>query len=335
VNRRAFIAGLGGAAAWPLVARAQQPAMPVIGFIGMRTATEGYGSFVQGLSETGFVDHQNVTINYRAAKDADELSAIAVDLTRNKVAVICGPANAIAAAKTATDAIPMVFIGAADPIAAGLVLSFNRLGGNVTGVRLNAGELPEKSLELLHELVPTAKTIGLLINPKFSNAEPDTVVMLRVSGALGIQVIIDRIIAENDLDAAFQRFAQEGVDAVLVNENLFFVSYRDRVASLAIRYNRRSDELWRGCSRRNSSGRNLCGSYSQRRKTCRHAGTAAYEVRLCHQPQDGQSTWADDPGQHPRPRRRGHRMRRRDFIVGLGSAAARPRWRGRSRRYCL
>jgi putative ABC transport system substrate-binding protein len=237
VNRRAFIAGLGGAAAWPLVARAQQPAMPVIGFIGMRTATEGYGSFVQGLSETGFVDHQNVTINYRAAKDADELSAIAVDLTRNKVAVICGPANAIAAAKTATDAIPMVFIGAADPIAAGLVLSFNRLGGNVTGVRLNAGELPEKSLELLHELVPTAKTIGLLINPKFSNAEPDTVVMLRVSGALGIQVIIDRIIAENDLDAAFQRFAQEGVDAVLVNENLFFVSYRDRVASLAIRYN--------------------------------------------------------------------------------------------------
>jgi putative ABC transport system substrate-binding protein len=237
VNRRAFIAGLGGAAAWPLVARAQQPAMPVIGFIGMRTATEGYGSFVQGLSETGFVDHQNVTINYRAAKDADELSAIAVDLTRNKVAVICGPANAIAAAKTATDAIPMVFIGAADPIAAGLVLSFNRPGGNVTGVRLNAGELPEKSLELLHELVPTAKTIGLLINPKFSNAEPDTVVMLRVSGALGIQVIIDRIIAENDLDAAFQRFAQEGVDAVLVNENLFFVSYRDRVASLAIRYN--------------------------------------------------------------------------------------------------
>jgi putative tryptophan/tyrosine transport system substrate-binding protein len=235
MKRRTFIAGLGGAAAWPLVARAQQPAMPVIGFIGMRTATEGYGSFVQGLSETGFVDHQNVTINYRAAKDADELSAIAVDLTRK--AVICGPANAIAAAKTATDAIPMVFIGAADPIAAGLVLSFNRLGGNVTGVRLNAGELPEKSLELLHELVPTAKTIGLLINPKFSNAEPDTVVMLRVSGALGIQVIIDRIIAENDLDAAFQRFAQEGVDAVLVNENLFFVSYRDRVASLAIRYN--------------------------------------------------------------------------------------------------
>jgi len=236
-NRRAFIAALGSAAAWPMVARAQQPAFPVVGFIAMRTATEGYGSFVRGLSETGFVDHQNVTINYRAAKDADELSAIAVDLTRNKVAVICGPANAIAAAKTATDAIPMVFIGAADPIAAGLVLSFNRPGGNVTGVRLNAGELPEKSLELLHELLPTAKTIGLLINPKFSNAEPDTVVMLRVSGALGIKVIVDRIIAENELDAAFQRFAQKGVDAVLVNENLFFVSYRDRVASLAIRHN--------------------------------------------------------------------------------------------------
>jgi putative ABC transport system substrate-binding protein len=231
LQRREFIAGLGCAAAWPVVARAQQPALPVVGFVGMRTTTEGYESFVRGLSETG-----NVALDFRVAKDADELSAMAVDLTRNKVAVICAPLNAIAAAKTATDTIPMVFIGATDPIAAGLVSSFNRPGGNVTGVRLNAGELPEKSIELLHELLPTSKTIGLLINPKFNNAEPDTVVMLRAADALGIKVIVDRIISENKFDAAFERFAQKGVDAVLVNENLFFVSYRDRVASLAIRY---------------------------------------------------------------------------------------------------
>jgi putative ABC transport system substrate-binding protein len=236
MRRREFLAALGcAAAAWPMVARAQQPALPVVGFVGMRTTTEGYGSFVRGLNETGFVDHQNVALDFRLAQDA-ELPAMAVDLTRNKVAVICGPANAIAAAKAATDVIPMVFIGGTDPIAAGLVLSFNRPGGNVTGVRLNAGELPEKSVELLHELLPTSKTIGLLINPKFINAEPDTVVMLRVADALGIKVIVDRIIVENELDLAFERFAQKGVDAVLVNENLFFVAYRDRVTSLAIRY---------------------------------------------------------------------------------------------------
>src|SRR5262245_53248270 len=135
MNRRAFIAGLGSAAAWPVVARGQQAAMPVVGFIDMRPAPEDYGSFVRGLSEAGLADHKNIIIDRREAADAEQLSAIAADFARSNAAVICGPVNAIVAAKAVNSSIPLVFIGGADPIAAGLVQSFNRPGGNVTGVR--------------------------------------------------------------------------------------------------------------------------------------------------------------------------------------------------------
>jgi putative tryptophan/tyrosine transport system substrate-binding protein len=237
MRRREFIASLAGTAAWPMVARAQQTAMPVVGFIDMRPAPEDYESFVRGLSEAGLVDHKNVLIDRREAADADQLSAIAGDLVRSNAAVISGPINAIIAARAVTSAIPLVFIGGADPTVAGLVQSFNRPGGNVTGVRLTAGELPAKQLELLHELLPTAKIIGLLINPKFTNAEPDAAVILGAADALGVKVVLHRVTAESDFEETFDRFSQEDIGALLLYGNLFFGSYRDRLAALAIHHN--------------------------------------------------------------------------------------------------
>jgi putative tryptophan/tyrosine transport system substrate-binding protein len=237
MNRREFITALGGAAVWPVMARAQQPAMPVVGFIDMRSAmlTDDYGSFVRGLSEAGFVDHHNVIIDRRQATDVDQLPAIATDLVRNKVTVVCGPVNAIIAARAATNAIPMVFIGGTDPVAAGLVASFNLPGGNVTGVRLSAGDLPSKQLELLHELMPAATKVGLLISPRFTNAEPDAASALEAARVVGITLIVERVVAESEFGAAFARFGREGVSAILIISNLFFGAYRDQLAALALR----------------------------------------------------------------------------------------------------
>jgi putative ABC transport system substrate-binding protein len=155
VTRREFVAALGSAAAWPLVARAQQPTMPVIGFIDMRS-TNSYEPFVRGLSEIGFADHLNVFIDHREADRVDQLPAIGTDLGRSKVAVICGPIDTIIVAKAVTSTIPMVFIGGSDPVALGLVASFNHPGGNVTGVLLRAGNLPSKQLQIIQELIPNA-----------------------------------------------------------------------------------------------------------------------------------------------------------------------------------
>jgi putative ABC transport system substrate-binding protein len=144
MKRRAFIAGLGGAAAWPVVARGQQTAMPIVGYVDLSAPNRAadYSAFVRGLSETGFTDQRNVIIDRREASEVDQLPAIAIDLVRHKVAVISGAANAIIAARAETTAIPMVFISGADPVTAGLVSSFNRPGGNVTGVLYTAGDLP-------------------------------------------------------------------------------------------------------------------------------------------------------------------------------------------------
>lgn len=171
MRRREFIAALGGAAGWPVVACAQPTTMPVVGFVDTRSSGS-YDPFVQGLSEVGFVDHHNVIINHREASNIDQLPAIALELVRDQAAVICGPTNAIIAARAVTATVPMVFIGGTDPVAVGLVASFSRPGGNVTGVRLIAGNLASKQLEILHELVPTARNIGLLISPQFPDAEP-------------------------------------------------------------------------------------------------------------------------------------------------------------------
>jgi putative tryptophan/tyrosine transport system substrate-binding protein len=238
MRRREFIKLVAGAAAaWPTVARGQQASMPLVGFIDRRSAilADDYGAFVHGLSELGFVDHHNVLIDRRQVDDVDQFAAAAADLVRNKVAVICGPVNAIIAARTAAGAIPMVFIGSSDPVAAGLVSSFSRPGGNITGVRLSAGDLPSKQPELLHELMPAATKVGLLINPQFTNSEPDAASAVAAARIVGITLLVKHVIAESEFEAVFTSFAQEGVSAILVISNLFFSSYRDRLAALALR----------------------------------------------------------------------------------------------------
>jgi putative ABC transport system substrate-binding protein len=207
--------------------------MPVVGFFSMRD--NDYEPFALGLSEIGYMDHRNVLIDYRKADRVDQLPEIAVDLVRKKVAVICGASNAIIAAKALTSTIPMVFIGGIAPIDPGLVASFNHPGGNATGVMRDAGALPSKQIELLHELVPAASKIGLLISPPFSSAEVQAAVASKAAQTVGMTVMVERVTAETEFEPAFTRFQQEGANAVLVITNVFFVSFADRLAILALR----------------------------------------------------------------------------------------------------
>jgi putative tryptophan/tyrosine transport system substrate-binding protein len=230
--RREFIAGLGGAVAWPVVARGQSPT-PVIGLVDM-LGTNTYDFFAHGLTDMGFVDGRNVVIDHRQASEVDQLPTIAVELVRNKVAAITAPTNAIIAAKAISSTVPMVFIGATDPIAAGIVASFNRPGGNVTGVRLVAGDLPAKQVQLIHELLPETKKLGFLIDPRFPNAEPEVVTASEAAHQFGLITSVERVTTEDQFEPAFQRFEQTGVGAVLLFTNVFFASHRDRLTKLAL-----------------------------------------------------------------------------------------------------
>ena len=195
VRRRDFITFLGGAAAWPLAAWAQQPAMPVIGFLRSTSLADATGlitAFRQGLKEAGFVDGQNVAIEFRSAEDhVDRLPALVADLLRRPVAVIVGNNNSAIVAKAATATIPIVFATGTDPVQEGLVASLNRPGGNVTGVSFLSGLLGAKRLELLRQLVPKATTIGVLVNPNLPDTEPERRDVQAAALALGLQLIIN------------------------------------------------------------------------------------------------------------------------------------------------
>ena len=240
MKRREFIAALGGTAAWPLVAWAQQLSVPVVAWIDLRSAVRNselqkfQASFIQGLQDMGFVDHRNVIIYHYSATDLDQLPDIAANLVRKKVSLIVGPTNTIQIAKAATSTIPMVFIGAVDPVAAGLVDSFNKPGGNVTGVRIVAGDLPSNQVELIHALVPEATKLGLLISPAFPNGEPEAALASTSGGTLGLTSIVERVTSDNEFGPAFTRFRQNGATVVLVITNLFFGAYTDQLASLAL-----------------------------------------------------------------------------------------------------
>jgi putative ABC transport system substrate-binding protein len=239
VKRRAFITLFGGAAAtWPLAASAQQPAVPVIGFLSGSSLAERrpvLASFRQALAEAGFIEGQNVAIEYRWVDGQyDRLPAQAADLVRRQVTVLVASDGPSAlAAKAATTTTPIVFSTGIEPIQAGLITSLNRPGGNLTGFNLIAGPLPAKQLGLLHELLPAAKTIAMLINPTNANAERDAATVQDAARAIGVQILVTRAVAESDFESMFATLARERAGALLVNSDVFFTSRRDQIVALA------------------------------------------------------------------------------------------------------
>ena len=242
MRRREFITLLGGAAAaWPLVARAQQT-MPVIGYLSAGSP-EAFAprlhAFREGLSELGYVEGRNVAIEYRwAGERYDQLPAMAADLVRQKVDVIVADGAAVPPAKAAATTTPIVFWMAADPVTNGIVASLNRPGGNLTGATSLGSELTPKRLELLHELVPTAVEIAFLVNPTNPNVDSQTVEAQARAAAriLGLQLNIMRASADRDLDAVFATLARRPATGLVINPDLFFLSRTEQLAALALRH---------------------------------------------------------------------------------------------------
>jgi putative tryptophan/tyrosine transport system substrate-binding protein len=241
VKRREFIAGLGSAAAWPVLARAQQP-MPVIGILGggsPERSAFGVAAFQKGLSEAGYIEGRNVAIEYRYAfNDSNRLPALATDLVRRQVAVIATIASteATLAAKAATASIPIVFSTGQDPVHAGIVASLNRPGGNVTGATSMSTELGAKRLALLLELVPAAVRFALLVNSDSPNVEVSTRDAQAAASAHGRQIDIVAASNSDEIDAAFANLAQRGVDALLVSPDALFTNRRVQLVTQAIRH---------------------------------------------------------------------------------------------------
>jgi putative tryptophan/tyrosine transport system substrate-binding protein len=241
MRRREFITLVGGAVIWPFAARAQ-PAMPVIGALGSGSA-DGHvpmvAAFRQGLKETGYVEGKNIAIEYRWAEGQyDRLPALAADLVRRQVALIAtlGGGAGARAAKAATRTIPIVFVVGVDPVKSGLVASLNRPGGNVTGVSLFSGELEAKRLELLHELIPAAAVIAMLVNPNFPGSDVQLRDMQKAARTLGLQHIVVRASSERDFDTAFATLVQQRAEALVVGADAFFLGQRDSIVALAGRH---------------------------------------------------------------------------------------------------
>ena len=240
MRRREFITLLGGAAAaWPLVARAQQPAMPVVGFL---RSTSAAGSahlvtaFRQGLSEAGFVEGHNVAIDYRWADDkVDRLPALAADLVRRQAAVIVGNVITVRAIMAVTTTTPIVFVGGSDPVRSGVVASLNRPGGNVTGVVFDF-DLTAKRLGLLHELVPKAAIIGVLLDPNTVEFDIQSRQAEEAGRAIGRRVLIVKAAGEHEFNAAFATMVSAGAGAVLVGGGPVFLNQRRRLAAMSVRH---------------------------------------------------------------------------------------------------
>jgi putative tryptophan/tyrosine transport system substrate-binding protein len=242
MRRREFIAGL-GAAAWPLAARAQQAAVPVIGWLhggAPEAAREAIPAFRQGLAETGYVEGRNVAVEYRwAMGDGERLPALAADLVRKKVSAIVTLPSILAAsaAKAATQTIPVVFFIGADPIELGLVASFNRPGGNLTGVANQTAEIAAKRLQLLHELVPAVASIAMLVNPANSFfTQIETRDLPSAASILGVHLLVLNAGTESEIAAAFANLVEQRAGAILLGSDFFFWGAREQIVSLAARY---------------------------------------------------------------------------------------------------
>jgi putative ABC transport system substrate-binding protein len=242
-KRRDFITLLGGAAAaWPRVARAQQPKVPVIGFVtsqSARDSRQAVAAFQRGLSEAAFIEGQNVAIEYRWAENHyDRIPVLVADLVKRKVALIAAPDTASSlAAKAATTTIPIVFSTSADPVAIGLVASFNRPGGNVTGLTSLNTEVASKRLELLHEVVPRASTIGLLVNQANPQlAHINIADMQAASRSLALQILVHNASSIDEIDDAFAALVHQGIRALVVTPDPLFNSRSEQLAALVLRY---------------------------------------------------------------------------------------------------
>ena len=242
MKRREFISLIGGAATWPLSARAQQPAMPVVGYLisrGPDDAAHLAAAFRRGLRDADFIDGQNVKIEYRWGRGRfDSLKEMAEELCRVPVAVLAatGGEPAVLAAKAATSTIPIVFAMSSDPMKLGLAASYNRPGGNATGMSILNTTLEPKRLGLLRELVPGATAIGVLVNPNFPPAAGQVTDVENAARAIGVHVQVFRANDERDIDVAFENTAQQGISALAVAGSPFFDTRRSRIVALAAQH---------------------------------------------------------------------------------------------------
>jgi putative ABC transport system substrate-binding protein len=242
MRRREFIVLAGGVAMFPLAARAQQPTMPVIGYLSpgsLELTGSQVAAFHEGLKETGFIEGQNVSIEFRWAEaQYDRLAAMAADLVRRQVSVIAATGGTFSglAAKRATSTIPIVFIGTGNPVDLGLVASLNRPSGNVTGVTMLGIELLAKRFELLRELVPNAITIGVLVNPTNPTAKIQLPEVQEAARSLGRQIVVLDASNEGELDAAFESLVRQQARALLITSDTFFSNQSNQLAGLTIRH---------------------------------------------------------------------------------------------------
>jgi putative tryptophan/tyrosine transport system substrate-binding protein len=250
MRRREFMTLAGGAVAWPFAGYAQQSAMPVIGFMNAASAgplRQQIAAFLEGLKQSGYVEGQNVAVEYRFAEGQfDRLPALAADLVRRQVAVLFATSNDGAlAAKQATATIPIVFGIGGDPVALGLVASLGRPGGNITGIYFFTQGLEAKRLGVLHEMVPKATTIAVLVNPNYSPAESQLRDVQEAAARLGVRLVVVRANAESDFDAAFATIVQRRAGALLVVASPFFNSRREQLVVLAARHAMPTIYEWR------------------------------------------------------------------------------------------
>jgi putative tryptophan/tyrosine transport system substrate-binding protein len=242
MRRRQFIALVGGATIWPLAVRAQQAGMPVIGFLHSAspvTYASQLEAFRQSLKEAGYVEGQNVVFEYRWAENQiDQLPTMATELARRRVSVIVAGGSPVAAlaAKSATTTIPIVFMNVADPVGIGLVASFNRPGGNLTGATLLSAELVAKRLGILRDLLPSVKRIAMLVNPSRPGVDAQKAQVQEAAQALGLALQILEASSERDLEAVFQAAVAQQDGALIVAPDAFFITQRAQIADLAMRY---------------------------------------------------------------------------------------------------